>query len=147
MVGADNSLLKLKAGDLRDLTVISAMTQDALVPIGDIAFLRDKGSFVMALNRFRWEAEARRAGDAPHERVHAGLRFDTVRAVQYRGIDLADRGRFLELLAIACDEGRVALHFAGGASIRLEVESLCCALADLAEPWPTAWKPNHAVED
>ena len=133
--------LRLRAEDLGDLTVIAAAVQDALVPAGDIAWLRDEGSFVMALNRFRWEAE-----DKQHERVHAGLRFDHVRLVQYRGIDHRDRGSFLELLTIACDEGRVVLHFAGGAAIRLEVEKLVCALGDLDEPWPTAWKPEHGEE-
>lgn len=136
--------LRLRAEDLGDLTVIAAALQDALVPAGDIAWLRDENSFVMAVNRFRWEADGGE-GDT-HERVHAGLRFDHVKNVQYRNIDHGDRGNFLELLTIACDEGRVVLHFAGGAAIRLEVENLVCALADLDEPWPTAWKPEHAED-
>ncbi len=136
--------LRLRAEDLGDLTVIAAAVQDALVPAGDIAWLRDEGSFVMALNRFRWEAEG---SDEPHERVHAGLRFDHVKNVQYRNIDHADRGAFLELLTIACDEGKVVLHFAGGGAIRLEVEKLVCALGDFDEPWPTAWKPGHEEEE
>jgi hypothetical protein len=132
--------LRLRAEDLGDLTVIAAAVQDALVPAGDIAWLRDEDSFVMALNRFRWETEGE---DEAHERVHAGLRFDHVKNVQYRNIDHGDRGAFLELLTIACDEGKVVLHFAGGGAIRLEVEKLACALGDLDEPWPTAWKPAH----
>jgi hypothetical protein len=146
MAESDHTPLKLHAADLKDLSVISAMVQDALAPIGDIAFLADEGSFVMALNRFRWEdakADAHGGDGTAHQRVHAGLRFDRVKSVQYRNIDLRDRGRYLDLLAIACDEGRVVLHFAGGAAIRLEVEELACALGDLDEPWPTAWKPAH----
>lgn len=134
--------LRLRAEDLGDLTVIAAALQDALVPAGDMAWLRDEGSFVMAVNRFRWETDGEQ-----HERVHAGLRFDNVKQVQYRNIDHRDRGSFLELLTIACDEGKVVLHFAGGAAIRLEVEKLACALADLDEPWPTAWKPGHEEEE
>lgn len=147
-MASDETPLRLKAADLGDLTVISATVQDALVPIGDMAWLPEDGSFVMALNRFRWEAEDEPRGDGarPHQRVHAGLRFDRVRAVQYRNIDPRDRGRYLELLAIACDDGKVVIHFAGGAAIRLEVEALCCVLADLDEPWPTAWKPAHRIE-
>ena len=142
---SDNTPLKLHAADLNDLSVVSAMVQDAIVPVGDIAFLADEGSFVMALNRFRWEAEEepRGADGRPHERVHAGLRFDKVKSVQYRNIDRNDRGRYLELLTVACDEGCVVLHFADGGAIRLEVEELACALADLDEPWPTAWRPEH----
>lgn len=137
----DHKPLRLRAEDLGDLTVIAAALQDALVPAGDIAWLRDEGSFVMAVNRFRWEADGDR-----HERIHAGLRFDAVKNVQYRNIDHGDRGSFLELLTVASDEGRVVLHFAGGAAIRLEVEKLICVLADLDEPWPTAWKPKHAED-
>lgn len=144
----EDAPLKLHAADLGDLTVISAMVQDALAPVGDMAWLPEEGSFVMALNRFRWEAEQVARGETrrSHQRVHSGLRFDKVRSVQYRGIDPRDRGRYLEILALACDDGKVVVQFAGGAAIRLEVEKLCCALADLGEPWPTAWKPAHQVE-
>ena len=148
MAESEHEPLKLRAADLKDLSVVAAMVQDALAPIGDIAFLADEGRFVMALSRFRWEAESEAAGadGRPHQRVHAGLCFDRVKSVQYRNIDRDDRGRYLELLTIACDEGRVVLHFSGGAAIRLEVEELACALGDLDEPWPTAWKPTHEAE-
>lgn len=147
MANSDYAPLKLRAVDTGDLAVIAAMLQDALAPIGDIAFLADEGRFVMALNRFRWEAEgegqARDSEGRPHERVHAGLCFERVKSVHYRNIDRGDRSRFLELLTIACDEGRVVLHFAEGAAIRLEVDELACYLGDLDEPWPTAWRPEH----
>ncbi len=148
MTEPDYTPLKLRAVDLKDLSVVAAMVQDALAPIGDIAFLADEGRFVMALNRFRWEAEeeGRGADGKPHERVHAGLCFDKVKTVQYRNIDRDDRGRYLELLTIACDEGRVVLHFAEGGAIRLEVDELACFLRDLDEPWPTAWRPAHEDE-
>lgn len=137
-----NKPLRLRAEDLGDLTVVAAAVQDALVPVGDIAWLRDEDSFVMALNRFRWEVEGEQ-----QERVHAGLRFDHVKNVQYRNIDHGDRGAYLELLTITSDEGRVVLHFAGGGAIRLEVEKLACSLGDLDEPWPAAWKPAHEEEE
>lgn len=140
-MASDQNPLRLQAFDIEDLSVVSAMAQDALAPVGDIAFLADEERFVMALNRFRWERL--RAGEKSGERVHAGLRFDKVKRVTFRGIDRKDRGRYLELLTIACDEGTVVLHFAGGGAIRLEVEKLACALSDLDEPWPTQWAPEH----
>jgi len=150
MANSDYTPMKLHAVDRNDLSVLSAMVQDALAPIGDMAFLADEGRFLMALNRFRWEAEdetqARGPDERPHERVHAGLCFERVKSVQYRNIDRGDRGRYLELLAIACDEGRVVLHFSEGAAIRLEVDELACYLGDLDEPWPTAWRPRHEGE-
>ena len=135
--------LRLRARGLDDLSVISALVQDALVPIGDIGYIAPDRSFVLALNRFRWEKKA--SSDAG-ERVHAGLRFDTVNRVRLRGIDRRDRGRFLSLLAIAYDDGVVTLNFAGGGVIRLEVDALHCALEDLAEPWPTLWTPHHETD-
>lgn len=135
--------LRLRARGLDDLSVLSALVQDALVPVGDIAFIESGHSFVLALNRFRWEKKA--SADA-RERVHSGLRFDSVSRVRFRGINRHDRGQFLSLLAIAYDDSVVTLHFAGGGVIRLEVDALNCALEDLAEPWPTLWTPRHDAD-
>lgn len=132
--------VRLRAGSVEDLSVVASLAQDAIVPLGDIAFIREDNSFVMVLNRFRWEDE----GEADlRERVHAGLRFDTVQSVRYRNIDTRDRSQFLSLLTITYDDGVVSLHFAGGGAIRLEVEKLACALEDLSEPWPTSRVPQH----
>lgn len=131
---------RLRAHSLEDLSVISALVQDAIVLLGDIAYLREERSFVLAVNRFRWEA-GRPGGRG--ERVHSGLRFDTVEKVRYRGIDRRNRSGFLSLLVIAYDSPAVTLHFASGGAIRLEVEEIRCALEDLSEPWPTQWTPRH----
>lgn len=133
---------RLSARSVEDLAVIAALLQDAIVPLGDMAFLADERSFVLVLNRFRWEAGE---DAAARERTHAGLRFDTVRRVRYRGIRRSDRGRFLSLLTISYDDGVVVLHFAGGGMIRLEVDALHCALEDFGEPWPTPSTPSHGA--
>jgi hypothetical protein len=131
---------RLSARSVEDLAVIAALLQDAIVPLGDMAFIADTHSFVLALNRFRWEAGE---GAARRERIHSGLRFDEVRRVRYRGIRRRDRRQFLSLLTITYDEGFVVLHFAGGGMIRLEVTALNCALEDFGEPWPAAATPSH----
>ena len=115
---------RLSARSVEDLAVIAALLQDAIVP----------------LNRFRWEAGE---GAPSRERIHSGLRFDAVERVRYRGIRRTDRGRFLSLLTISCDDGIVVLHFSGGALIRLDVGALRCALEDFGEPWPTPSTPAH----
>ena len=135
---ADNT--RLSARSVEDLSVVAALLQDAIVPVGDIAFLQDEGSFVLALSRFRWEADER---SDEHERVHAGLRFDAVRRVTYRGIDRGDRAQFLSLLTISYDDGVVVLHFSGGGQIRLDVDDLNAALEDFGEPWPVFAVPRH----
>ena len=131
------SRLNLHARSVEDLTVISAALQDALVPLGDISHIPEDKSFLMVVNRFRWEQEG-----AQNERIHAGLRFDAVRKVQFRGIERSNRSQFLSFLAIVFD-GAVVMHFAGGGAIRLSVGGLYCVLADLGQSWPTDWKPSH----
>jgi hypothetical protein len=143
----DADLLKLAARDAADLEIVSSMLQDALVPLSDIAWLRDERRFVMAFNRFRWERAGKRS--VPDERVAAGISFEGIERVQRRGVEAAGRGGFLSLLSVAladdAGEGRVAvvLTFAGGAAIRLESASLLCHLEDFGEPWPTQWRPEH----
>ncbi|MGE4217809.1 MAG: DUF2948 family protein [Alphaproteobacteria bacterium] len=136
--------LRLRARDVEDLAVISALVQDALVAVHDIAYLPEAQRFVLAVNRFRWEAEAGSAAEG--ERVHAGLRFEGVGQARFRGIDRGRPGRVLSLLAIAHDAGSAILHFAEGAAIQLEVAALDCVLEDMDEPWPALRRPQHAPD-
>ena len=138
--------LKLRGEDQEDLAVISAILQDALVAVGEMAYLPDEARFVLVANRFRREPPA--PGAAPNfERQLAGVRFDGVRAVQRRGFHPRERERLMVLLSIRAEPGSLFLDFAGGGSIRLEVEQILCHLDDLGEPWPTRYRPRHPVED
>ncbi|WP_114393646.1 DUF2948 family protein [Oleisolibacter albus] len=145
--------LKLRAGDAEDLKVVSAMVQDAIVPICDIAFLAEEQSFIVIANRFRWECADRADGisaggptpdaDCSFERTNCALRFHGVSRASYRNLDLRDRTQMLNLLAVEAGEGGVLLHFSGGHGIRLEVSGLDVRLEDIGEPWPTGLKPCH----
>ena len=57
MTGGDDAAKRsrLSARSVEDLAVVAALLQDAIVPVGDMAYLADEKSFVLALNRFRWE--------------------------------------------------------------------------------------------
>ncbi len=138
--------LKLRAEDDEDLGVLSAILQDALVAVGDMAFEPAAQRFVLIANRFCWEPGDGGAGRS-FERILSGLRVDGVRSVQRRGFRPGETDRFLSLLAIRADGQRLYFHFAGGVSIRLDVERILCHLDDLGEPWPTRWRPRHPVED
>lgn len=129
--------LKLRAEDAEDVAVLSAVLQDALVPVAEMAWLPDEGRFVLVANRFRWEGPQ-------VERTFAGLCIDRVTRVQRRGFSPADQDRILALLALRAEGGSLFLEFAGGGSIRLDVEAISCRLDDLGEPWPTRWRPRHA---
>ena len=73
------------AGDAEDLNVISAMFQDAVVKVGDFAYLPQERRFALVANRFLWE----NAGTKRHgvfARVRAGLHFNDVKAAQHLNI-------------------------------------------------------------
>jgi len=137
--------LKLRAEDEEDLAVISAILQDGLVAVAEMAWLPEERRFVLVANRFRREA----AGDPGRkpERRMAGLRIDGVTAVQRRGFHPREGDRLLVLLALRSEPGALYLDFAGGSSVRLEVERILCHLDDFGEPWPTQFRPRHPVED
>jgi DUF2948 family protein len=149
--------LKLQARDREDFTVVGAVLQDALIALGDMEFFPAERQFVVVANRFRWE----NCSDTPavgtnadftgpcqsYERVHCGMRFDGVEQVRTRNLDLKDRGRILELLTFEFDGSAVTLVFAGGGAVRLDGAAIVCQLQDVDEPWPTMWRPHHAVDE
>ena len=147
-------LLKLAALDTDDLEVMSAHLQDAVMRIGDIAYVPERKRFAVVLNRFDWEGAqgvGRGSGKKQFERRRAALRFDRVLAAQVQGIRQQARDTVLELLAIQFEEtdqpeGYVMLHFAGGGGIRLHVECIEAELKDLGPVWRAKSKPEHGED-
>ena len=70
--------LNIGAVDSEDLTVISAMVQDAVLPVSEISWNATRKQLALLINRFRWEDKnnAERQG-RPVERVQSLLAFDT----------------------------------------------------------------------
>ena len=154
--------LRLKAEDLDDLQVISACVQDAVVKVGDMAYVPRTRQFAVMLNRYRWE-NAAQPGDVrfadvvkgrapnPRERVRAGLAFGSVLRARRQGIAQQAAEQVLSLLAIEAQAGAdaaatITLIFAGGAQVRLDVECVDVRLEDLGQPWPVRRRPAHALE-
>ncbi|WP_159107184.1 DUF2948 family protein [Azospirillum sp. B4] len=144
--------LRLAAKDAVDLTVVSGLVQDAILPLSDITWHPRDGVFLMVLNRFCWERSARlsgalAAGEGTAEdglqRVHSALGVSGVRRVRYRGLDPSDRASPLSLLALEAVPGGIVLHFAAGGAIRLEGRDMCLKLEDVSEPWPAVIRPTH----
>lgn len=138
--------LKLLAQDAEDLGVISAVLQDAVAKIGDIHWDAQGRTLTLACNRFRWEAGGKKAAG---ERVRSALQLGDVTGVQARNLKRDAKGAIVELLAIAFEPGEapggtVLLTFAGGGDLRVGVECLDVALADVSEPWATPRRPGHA---
>jgi len=146
--------LKLIALDTEDLAALSAHLQDAVVRVGDMAFLKSERRFALVANRFDWAAAATgksRSKSTRFERRRTGLRFEHVREARVSGFDLKRKSQFLVLLAVTFEgsgppespEGFVTLYFSGGAAIRLGVECIEAELKDLGGAWTTPRKPEH----
>ena len=142
-------MLKLIALDVDDLAVVSAHLQDAIVLVGDMAFLAREKRFAALLNRFDWAGASNGRPTADHKRARAGLRIERVLKAEIAGIDRTRADQALLLLAIAFEpsgeppSGMIVLHFSGGAGIRLHVECIEVQLSDTGAAWQTRLRPDH----
>src|SRR5690606_33638092 len=135
--------LKLLALDSEDLQIVSAHIQDAVVRVGDMGYAKADRRFVLLMNRYAWEASDPRGRG---QRRRAGLHFDHVTAAHAEGFDLGAKDGVLELLAVTFEpadapSGKVLLTFAGGGSVRLDVECLEARLRDLGGVWAAKVQP------
>jgi len=148
--------LKLKAVDQDDLAVMSAVLQDAIIPVAEMCYQPDQRRFVAVFNRFKWESRPGADGygpgpsaeidDMPFERTHCALTIEGVEAVKRRQINLKERNRLLSLLTILEEEDGLLLVFAGGACLFVRAPVWQVRLEDVGEPWPTRCCPEHVVE-
>ncbi|HEX9881998.1 MAG TPA: DUF2948 family protein [Hyphomicrobium sp.] len=143
--------LKLIALDPEDLNVLSCHLQDAVIRVGDMAYMKMEMRFAAIANRFDWQ-QAAQIDDATFRRRRAGLRFERVKSAKLHGIDLRQKDAALELLAVTFEPGEepsgvLTLFFAGGGAIRLEVECIEAELRDLGAAWRTRTKPDHVSDD
>jgi hypothetical protein len=145
VAGALDGQLRLLAQDAEDLEIIAAALQDAVGKIGDIHYQAPTRQLTLVLNRFCWES-----GGQAAQRVRAGLQFGGVLSVQARKLRREAPAAVIELLTIEFEPGEapggaVVLSFAGGGDLRMEVECIDAALADVSAPWPTRNTPAHEV--
>lgn len=145
--------LKLIALDIDDLAVVSAHVQDAVLKVGDMAYLPRQRRLAMLLRRFDWQGAAGES-NVGLERRQAALRFERVLKAQFTGLDPGRKADVLSLLAIrfeaaAADDpkGIATLQFSGGAAIRLEIECVEVELRDLGPAWRTKSRPRHPGDE
>lgn len=141
--------LKLLALDSEDLDVISAHVQDAVTRVEDMGFASADNRFALMLNRFAWEADTKRGKG---QRKRAILRFDRVDSVEITGVNQKAREGVLALLSINfaitdAPSGEIILAFAGGGTVRLQVECLEARLHDLGGAWAAKARPVHPIDD
>jgi len=138
--------VKLAAEDAEDLEIVSARLQDAVAHLKDLAWLPKSRRFAALFNRFKWEDKRKRAD----LRVRALLHFDDVLSVKSKGLKRGAPDAVVSLLAIRFTPrgaedpaGTVELVFAGGGTIRLEVECLSAGLTDVGGEWAARGRPDH----
>ena len=143
--------VRLIARDADDLAVVSALAQDAVLPVAEVRWQKKRRRLALLLNRFRWEdaPQAERRG-RDFERVQSLLVIDDVTHVATQGIDPRDKDTILSLLSISFEPGedgtgRVLLTLAGDGAIAADVEALDIILQDVTRPYiaPSKDRPSH----
>ena len=143
--------LNIGALDSEDLTVISAMVQDAVLPIGEISWQADQRRLALLINRFRWEdkTNAERQG-RPVERVQSLLVFDIVLSVASQGLDRSQKDLVLSVLSITTENAEngdcfFTVTLAGDGALRIRVEAVEVHLRDVTRPYaaPSRKSPHH----
>ena len=150
--------LALMAADEDDLRVVSAVLQDAVAKVGDLAFLSKARRFAFVANRFVWEEGASKAR-GPFSRVRVGVHLDDVARVRSRKVDLGAREAVVSILSVGFEAapdsdasggdgaGTVTLTLAGGGEIALDVDAINVMLEDISAPWRTQSRPTHDMPE
>lgn len=140
--------LNLGAFEAEDLQVISALVQDAVLPVTEIRWQKSARRLGLLVNRLRREEAPRGAV----ERVQAVLVIDGVTAVSSQGVDRSDRDLVLSVLSVDFEPGEapggaVVLTLAGDGGLRAEVEALEVTLKDVTRPYlaPSGKMPDHGA--
>jgi len=130
--------LLLLAQEPDEVPLLSALAQSATVRAVDVGYDRRAHRLVLLLNRYRWEAN-------DGTRVRSALRIDSVGGVQRRHWPTGDDPAVttLELLAFSQDAGVLTVNFAGGATLRVEIECTDLVLEDISGPWAAGREPRH----
>lgn len=145
----DEKPLRLIAADGDDVSVLSALIQDAVGKVGNVRWSPRRRRFSLLLYRFRWEDAGRAAKQRRNaERVAAALTIDDVTAVRRAGVDPADKEAVLSVLSLAFTPGEegsgtLRLTCSGGAMMEFDVEAVNVELVDLTRPWAAGGTPQH----
>lgn len=140
--------LRLAAEDAEDLKAISALLQDAVLTVADMAYLKKTRRFAMVLNRYRWEADGQGRAAKTGTRVRSGLHIENVLKAEAQGIAQDKPATILSLLALTFQpgedgQGTLTLTFSAGKALRLHVEALDATLTDLTDAWAAKARPGH----
>ena len=144
----DNNL-KLIGKNQNDLKVISAYSQDSVVTVKDMVFLKKNKIFIMIINRFMWE-DAEKGIFRENKRIRCAIKFEEVLNAKAKNINQKKKSKPLEFLTIETrlNENKnyeINIFFAGGAMITLISETIEVIMHDLGKPWKVRYVPKHKI--
>ena len=141
--------LKLIGKNIEDLKTISAYSQDSIVKIKDIVYLKENKIFIMMLSRFMWE-DLEKGVFRNYKRIKSVLKFNFIENVLAKNINQQQKNRNLELLAIKSNYNQnnlydTSLIFSGNNIILLKSEEIDVMLDDQEYFWEVKHSPKHKI--
>ena len=141
--------LKLIGKNQNDLKVISAYSQDSVVTVKDMVFLKKNKIFIMIINRFMWEG-AEKGIFRENKRIRCAIKFEEVLNAKAKNINQKNKNKPLECLTIESrliesENYEINIFFAGGAMITLISETIEVIMHDLGKPWKVRHVPKHKI--
>ena len=145
----DINRLKLIGKNIEDLKTISAYSQDSIVKIKDIAYLKENKIFIVMLSRFMWE-DLEKGVFRNYKRIKSVLKFNFIENVLAKNINQQQKNRNLELLAIKSNYNQnnlydTSLIFSGNNIILLKSEEIDVMLDDQEYFWEVKHSPKHRI--
>ena len=145
----DINRLKLIGKNIEDLKTISAYSQDSIVKIKDIVYLKENKIFIMMLSRFMWE-DLEKGVFRNYKRIKSILKFNFIENVLAKNINQQQKNRNLELLAIKSNYNQnnlydTSLIFSGNNIILLKSEEIDVMLDDREYFWEVKHSPKHKI--
>ena len=141
--------LKLIGKNIEDLKTISAYSQDSIVKIKDIVYLKENKIFIVMLSRFMWE-DLEKGVFRNYKRIKSVLKFNFIENVSAKNINQQQKNRNLELLAIKSNYNQnnlydTSLIFSGNNIILLKSEEIDVMLDDQEYFWEVKHSPKHRI--
>ena len=141
--------LKLIGKNIEDLKTISAYSQDSIVKIKDIVYLKENKIFIVMLSRFMWE-DLEKGVFRNYKRIKSVLKFNFIENVLAKNINQQQKNRNLELLAIKSNYSQnnshhINLIFSGNGIIMLKSEEVDLMLDDQDYFWEVKHSPKHKI--
>ena len=145
----DINRLKLIGKNIEDLKTISAYSQDSIVKIKDIVYLKENKIFIVMLSRFMWE-DLEKGVFRNYKRIKSVLKFNFIENVLAKNINQQQKNRNLELLTIKSNYNQnnlydTSLIFSGNNIILLKSEEIDVMLDDQEYFWEVKHSPKHRI--